>query len=37
VQWHPEFHDWKDPALLDGDPLLRDFVAAIRAGAETTA
>ncbi|MFN3565644.1 MAG: gamma-glutamyl-gamma-aminobutyrate hydrolase family protein [Burkholderiaceae bacterium] len=31
VQWHPEFHDWKDPAVLDGDPLLRDFVAAIRA------
>ncbi len=31
VQWHPEFHDRDDRALLDGDPLLRDFVAAIRA------
>lgn len=31
VQWHPEFHDWKNAAVLDGDPLLRDFLAATRA------
>ena len=29
VQWHPEFHDWTDPKLLSGDPLLADFLAAI--------
>lgn len=29
VQWHPEFHDPHDAAVLDGDPLLRDFIAAI--------
>jgi putative glutamine amidotransferase len=28
VQWHPEFMDPKDPALLDGRPLLREFLAA---------
>jgi putative glutamine amidotransferase len=33
VQWHPEFHDWNDRALLDGDALLHDFVAAARAQA----
>jgi putative glutamine amidotransferase len=26
VQWHPEFHDAADPALLDGDPLLGAFL-----------
>jgi putative glutamine amidotransferase len=26
VQWHPEFHDWNDPNLLSGDPLLADFL-----------
>lgn len=31
VQWHPEFHDWNDPSLLSGDPLLADFLAAVRA------
>ena len=29
VQWHPEFHDWTDPALLSGDPLLADFLSAV--------
>jgi putative glutamine amidotransferase len=28
VQWHPEFMDPKDPQLLDGRPLLREFLAA---------
>src|SRR5688572_26421151 len=27
VQWHPEFHDPSDPQLLDGWPLLREFLA----------
>lgn len=27
VQWHPEFHDPRDPELLNGDPLLMDFLA----------
>ena len=26
VQWHPEFHDPADPALLDGEPFLREFL-----------
>ncbi|HXZ48044.1 MAG TPA: type 1 glutamine amidotransferase [Usitatibacter sp.] len=28
VQWHPEFMDPDDPALIDSKPLLRAFVAA---------
>ena len=28
VQWHPEFADPEDPALIDGRPLLNAFVAA---------
>ena len=28
VQWHPEFHDPSDPHLLDGGPLLREFLEA---------
>jgi gamma-glutamyl-gamma-aminobutyrate hydrolase PuuD len=28
VQWHPEFHDPADPTLLNGDPLLREFLHA---------
>ena len=28
VQWHPEFHDPSDTELLDGRPLLREFLAA---------
>ena len=28
VQWHPEFHDPFDPGLLNGEPLLVDFLAA---------
>lgn len=26
VQWHPEFHDPKNPNLLDGGPLLHEFL-----------
>jgi putative glutamine amidotransferase len=26
VQWHPEFHDPSDPQLLDGNPLLKEFL-----------
>lgn len=26
VQWHPEFHDPRDTGLLDGGPLLREFL-----------
>jgi putative glutamine amidotransferase len=26
VQWHPEFHDPSDPELLDGQPLLLEFL-----------
>jgi putative glutamine amidotransferase len=28
VQWHPEFLDPNDPGLLNGEPLLVDFLAA---------
>ena len=28
VQWHPEFMDPRDPALIDGRPLLRAFLDA---------
>ncbi|HET7844671.1 MAG TPA: gamma-glutamyl-gamma-aminobutyrate hydrolase family protein, partial [Xanthomonadales bacterium] len=28
VQWHPEFHDGRDPALLNADPLMRAFLDA---------
>ena len=28
VQWHPEFHRGGDPALLDSEPILLDFLAA---------
>jgi putative glutamine amidotransferase len=26
VQWHPEFHDPRDSGLLNGDPLLTEFL-----------
>jgi putative glutamine amidotransferase len=26
VQWHPEFHSAQNPELLDGTPLLQDFL-----------
>jgi len=35
VQWHPEFHDPARPDLLDGTPLLREFLGwaeAVRDG-----
>lgn len=36
VQWHPEFHDPSDPQLLDGEPLLREFLDAARDVRERT-
>lgn len=30
VQWHPEFHDPGDPVLLNGDPILEEFLEAAR-------
>lgn len=34
VQWHPEFHDPKNPDLLDGAPILNEFLACARARSE---
>ncbi len=31
VQWHPEFHDPKDPQTIDDTPMLRDFLDACRS------
>ena len=31
VQWHPEFHDPADGALLDGGPILSAFLRAVEA------
>lgn len=31
VQWHPEFHDGRDPGLLAADPLMRAFLEAATA------
>lgn len=31
VQWHPEFHDGRDPSLLAADPLLQAFLDAAQA------
>lgn len=31
VQWHPEFHDWNNASMLQGDPLLAEFLNAARA------
>jgi gamma-glutamyl-gamma-aminobutyrate hydrolase PuuD len=28
VQWHPEFHDGRDPELMDRAPLMQSFLAA---------
>lgn len=30
VQWHPELHDQRDPELLDGTPILNEFLHAAR-------
>ena len=30
VQWHPEFLDHTDPELLDGTPLIEEFLKAAR-------
>jgi len=39
VQWHPEFHDPADDALLDGGPILSAFLRAVevRRGGHVTA
>jgi putative glutamine amidotransferase len=34
VQWHPEFHDGRDPELLPADPLMRAFLDAAQARAD---
>lgn len=31
VQWHPEFHDSAHPEVLDGSPILADFLAEAEA------
>jgi len=36
VQWHPEFHDWNNAAILAGEPLLSDFLAAAHAARNAT-
>jgi putative glutamine amidotransferase len=33
VQWHPEFHDGREPELLPADPLMRAFLDAAQARA----
>jgi putative glutamine amidotransferase len=30
VQWHPEFLDHRDPELIDGTPLMAEFLEAVR-------
>ncbi len=35
VQWHPEFH-FQDSALLSGEPLMKDFLAAAQATMDQT-
>ena len=39
VQWHPELHDYRDESLLDGTPILNEFLwaARVRAGLATSA
>jgi putative glutamine amidotransferase len=39
VQWHPEFQDPQDAALLDGGPILSAFLRAVdtRRGGHTVA
>lgn len=31
VQWHPEFHDPNDPGILNGNPILEEFLDAAGA------
>ena len=35
IQWHPEFHNPEDPTLLDSEPLLENFLDAVRKRKET--
>jgi putative glutamine amidotransferase len=37
VQWHPEFHDPDTPGLLDGSPILDEFLDAARQRANVPA
>lgn len=37
VQWHPEFHDPASPDLLDGEPLLKEFLDHAEKARETGA
>ena len=37
VQWHPEFLDPANPDLLDGEPLLNDFLGQAQAARESAA
>jgi len=37
VQWHPEFLDHRDARLLDGTPLMREFLQAARAARPASA
>ena len=34
VQWHPELHDYRDPNLMDGTPILREFLDAAQKRAK---
>jgi putative glutamine amidotransferase len=34
VQWHPEFLDPQNPDLLDGSPILNEFLARARERSE---
>jgi putative glutamine amidotransferase len=36
VQWHPEYHDPKNPDLLDGAPILNEFLTRAREQSEAT-
>ncbi|BCS54591.1 hypothetical protein GSVR_28990 [Geobacter sp. SVR] len=36
VQWHPEFHPPDEPGLLNGEPILTDFLEAARSPCTAT-
>lgn len=36
VQWHPEFMDPNNPVLLDGKPILQEFISACRAAKQAS-
>jgi putative glutamine amidotransferase len=35
VQWHPEFHDPRNPDLLEGTPILNEFLTSARKQSES--